>query len=124
MPQTRQHIHGERPLRSYCHMNRIAMTEEEIQRFLTAYEGMEPLKGYGAVLSPEAAAVLRGFAGRSDNPIWNAGKVAKGPASARLHDRLCKCLCLSGKFVFGCVAGGLERYKTEFMNSLLCTWGL
>lgn len=43
MPQTRQHIYGERPLRPCRYMEGVVVTEE-IQRFLTAYEGMSHSK--------------------------------------------------------------------------------
>ena len=40
MPQTRQHIQGERPLRQRRLVEGVVMTEEDMQRFLTAYESM------------------------------------------------------------------------------------
>ncbi len=45
MPQTRQHIQGERPLRQRRLVDGVVMTEEDMQRFLTAYESMNRRKG-------------------------------------------------------------------------------
>lgn len=45
MPQTRQHIQGERPLRQRRLVEGVVMTEEDMQRFLTAYESMNRRKG-------------------------------------------------------------------------------
>lgn len=45
MPQTRQHIQGERPLRQRRLADGVVMTEEDMQRFLTAYESMNRRKG-------------------------------------------------------------------------------
>lgn len=45
MPQTRQHIQGERPLRQRRLVEGVVMTEEDMQRFLSAYEGMNRREG-------------------------------------------------------------------------------
>lgn len=45
MPQTRQHIQGERPLRQRRLVDGVVMTEEDMQRFLAAYEGMNRREG-------------------------------------------------------------------------------
>ena len=45
MPQTRQHIQGERPLRQRRLVDGVVMTEEDLQRFLAAYESMNRREG-------------------------------------------------------------------------------
>ena len=45
MPQTRQHIQGERPLRQRRLVDGVVMTEEDMQRFLAAYESMNRREG-------------------------------------------------------------------------------
>ena len=45
MPRTRQHINGERPLRQYRSSEGIVMTQDEIQKFLAAYEELDRTKG-------------------------------------------------------------------------------
>jgi len=44
MPQTRQHIYGERPLRHYRSTDGVVVTQDEIEKFLAAYEGMNRTK--------------------------------------------------------------------------------
>ena len=45
MPQTRQHIYGARPARQHRPVDGVVMTEEDMQRFLSAYEGMNRREG-------------------------------------------------------------------------------
>jgi len=46
MPRTRQQIHGELPLRQYrVTAEGVPVTQDDIQRFLTAYEGLERAEG-------------------------------------------------------------------------------
>ena len=45
MPQTRQHIHGERPRRQYHSAEGVVVTEEDLQRFCSAYEELNRSEG-------------------------------------------------------------------------------
>lgn len=45
MPQTRQHIHAERPLRPYRVTEGVMMTQDDIQRFLAVYESLDRAEG-------------------------------------------------------------------------------
>ena len=45
MPQTRQHIQGERPPRQRRLADGVVMTEDDMQRFLAAYESMNRREG-------------------------------------------------------------------------------
>ena len=45
MPQTRQHIEGERPLRQRRLTEGVVMTEEDMQRFLSDYAKMNRSEG-------------------------------------------------------------------------------
>ncbi len=45
MPRTRQHILGERPRRRYRPAEGVAVTQDEIQAFLAAYEGLDRAEG-------------------------------------------------------------------------------
>ena len=45
MPQTRQHIEGERPLRQRRTAEGVLMTEEDMQRFLADYAKMNRSEG-------------------------------------------------------------------------------
>ena len=45
MPQTRQHIEGERPLRQRRLTEGVVMTEDDMQRFLSDYAKMNRSEG-------------------------------------------------------------------------------
>lgn len=45
MPRTRQHILGERPVRQHRPVDGVAVTQDEIQKFLAAYEELDRREG-------------------------------------------------------------------------------
>ena len=46
MPRTRQQVHEELPLRQHRAVgDGVAVTQDDIQRFLTAYEGLDRAEG-------------------------------------------------------------------------------
>ncbi len=45
MPQTRQHIQGERPMRQRCQTEGVVIREEDIQQFLADYERTNRMEG-------------------------------------------------------------------------------
>lgn len=45
MPQTRQHIYGERPLRQHHALDGVVITWDDMEKFLSVYDGLNRSKG-------------------------------------------------------------------------------
>ena len=102
MPRTRQQVHEELPLRQHrAAGDGVAVTQDDIQRFLTAYEGLDRAEG---TVQFYRRKLLRFYWDLPEDKIIRQDSLKKWQkevAEGWVYAGIGECLCLSGKCLLG-----------------------